>query len=92
MFGRFEFDLYGYTAYGYALAALFLVLLAARRLINSPFGLALRGIRENVRRMPAIGAPSRAQAAQVYTIAATMAGIAGALLAQTTQFVVARLA
>ena len=33
--------------------------LVARRLINSPFGLSLRGIRENARRMPAIGAPSR---------------------------------
>jgi branched-chain amino acid transport system permease protein len=87
LFGLFEFDLYGYTAYGYSLAALFLVFLLSRRLVQSPFGLSLRGIRENQRRMPAIGAPSRARLLKVYTIAAGFAGIAGALLAQTTQTV-----
>ena len=56
LFGLFKFDLYGYTAYAYSLAVLFVVFLGARRLINSPFGLALRGIRENWVRMPAIGA------------------------------------
>ena len=66
---------------------LFLLFLVARRLINSPFGLALRGIRENAMRMPAIGAPSRAHIRKVYTISAVIAGIAGALLAQTTETV-----
>ena len=66
---------------------LFLVFLAARRLINSPFGLALRGIRENPMRMPAIGAPSRAHIRKIYTISAVIAGIAGAVLAQTTSTV-----
>src|SRR2546430_16233316 len=56
----FKFDLYGRTAYAYSLAVLFLLFLAARRIIHSPFGLALRGIRENATRMPAIGAPSHA--------------------------------
>ena len=87
LFGRFDFDLYGYTAYAYALAVLLLVVLVARRVVHSPFGLSLRAIRENERRMPAIGAPSRARLRLVYTIAATIAGIAGGLLAQTTQFV-----
>jgi branched-chain amino acid transport system permease protein len=87
LFGHFDFDLYGYTAYAYALAILLLVILAARRLVHSPFGLSLRAIRENERRMPAIGAPSRARLRAIYTIAATIAGVAGALLAQTTQFV-----
>ncbi len=77
LFGVFQFDLYGTTAYTYSLVVLFLVFLVARRLINSPFGLALRGIRENAIRMPAIGAPSPAHIRKVYTIAATMAGIAG---------------
>jgi branched-chain amino acid transport system permease protein len=56
-----------------------------RRLVNSPFGLALRGIRENWVRMPAIGAASQAHVRLAYTIAATVAGVAGALLTQTTQ-------
>jgi branched-chain amino acid transport system permease protein len=87
LFGLFKFDLYGTTAYAYSLAVLFLLFLAARRLINSPFGLALRGIRENWVRMPAIGASSRAHIRKIYTIAAAMAGVAGAVIAQTTQTV-----
>jgi branched-chain amino acid transport system permease protein len=85
LFGVFKFDLYGRTAYAYSLAALFLVFLGVRRLINSPFGLALRGIRENWVRMPAIGASSRAHIRKAYTIAAAIAGLCGALLAQTTE-------
>jgi branched-chain amino acid transport system permease protein len=87
LFGYFRFDLWGYTAYTYSLAALFLVFLVCRRLIHSPFGLALRGIRENAIRMPAIGAPTRAYIRKIYTLAAVIAGIAGALLAQTTETV-----
>src|SRR6266581_6032463 len=83
----FRFDLYGRTAYAYSLAILFACFLVCRRIIHSPFGLALRGIRENALRMPAIGAPSRAHLRKVYTIAAVIAGVAGALLAQTTETV-----
>ena len=85
MLGHFQFDLYGYVAYAYSLVVLFLLFVFARRLIHSPFGLSLRGIRENYVRMPAIGAPSRAHIRTIYTISAAMAGIAGALLAQTTE-------
>jgi branched-chain amino acid transport system permease protein len=59
----------------------------ARKLVHSPFGLSLKGIRLNVGRMPAIGAPVNARLSAVYTIGAAYAGVAGALLAQTTQFV-----
>jgi branched-chain amino acid transport system permease protein len=83
----FKFDLYGRTAYAYSLAVLFICFLVARRIIHSPFGLALRGIRENATRMPAIGAPNRAHLRKAYTIAAVMAGVGGALLAQTTETV-----
>jgi branched-chain amino acid transport system permease protein len=87
LFGTFKFDIYGTNSYGYSLAVLFLVFLCARRLINSPFGLALRGIRENWTRMPAIGADSRAHIRKIYTISAAMAGVAGAVIAQTTSTV-----
>jgi branched-chain amino acid transport system permease protein len=83
----FKFDMFGRSAYAYSLAILFLCFLVARRIIHSPFGLALRGIRENATRMPAIGAPSRAHLRKAYTIAAVMAGIAGALLTHTTSTV-----
>jgi len=86
LFG-FRFDMFGRTAYAYSLAVLFICFLLARRIIHSPFGLALRGIRENAARMPGIGAPSRAHLRKVYTIAAVMAGIAGALLTHTTSTV-----
>jgi branched-chain amino acid transport system permease protein len=87
LLGRFQFDLYGTTAYGYALVILFLSLLVLRRLVNSPFGLSLRGIRENPRRMPAIGSPMSKRIRTIYTISAAFAGLAGGLLAQTTEFV-----
>ena len=83
----FKFDMFGTTAYAYALAVLFICFLVSRRVIHSPFGLALRGIRENATRMPAIGAPSRAHLRKAYTIAAVIAGIAGAVLTHTTSTV-----
>ena len=87
LLGLFRFDLYGTTAYAYSLAVLFLVFLFVRRLVHSPFGLALRGIRENATRMPALGAPSAAHIRKVFTTSAVIAGVAGALLAQTTSTV-----
>ena len=45
LFEQFPFDLWGRTAYTYSLVVLFLTFLVARRLIHSPFGLSLRGIR-----------------------------------------------
>lgn len=85
--GLFSFDLYGKTAYWYSLTVLFVMFWLARRLVHSPFGLSLRGIRQNVGRMPAIGAPVNGRLVAVYTIGAAYAGVAGGLLTQTTQFV-----
>lgn len=87
LLGLFDFDLYGKTAFFYSFAVLFIVFVLLRRLVNSPFGLSLRGIREGVRRMPAIGADVNRRLVVVFTIGAAIAGIAGGLLAQTTQFV-----
>jgi branched-chain amino acid transport system permease protein len=85
--GVFRFDLAGRTAYGYSLAVAFVAFVLVRRIVHSPFGLSLRAIREGAARMPAIGAPVRRRLVAVFTIAAGLAGIAGGLLAQTTQFV-----
>ncbi|MGG5810633.1 branched-chain amino acid ABC transporter permease [Falsiroseomonas sp. CW058] len=87
LLGLFRFDLYGRTAYLYSLAVLFLLFLLARLLVASPFGLSLRGIRGNARRAAALGVPVKARLAAAYAISAAYAGVAGALLAQTTQFV-----
>ena len=85
--GLFKFDLFGRTAFLYCLAALFIGWWAVRRIIYSPFGAMLTGIRENRARMHAIGAPVYWRMVLIYTISATMAGIAGALLTQVNQFV-----
>ena len=85
--GLFRFDIAGRTAYLYSLAVLFVVFVLLRRLVASPLGLSLRAIRERRERMPALGASVRAREVTVFTVAAGVAGIAGGLLAQTTQFV-----
>lgn len=85
--GWFEFDLYGTTAYGYSLAVLFVLFLFARRVVHSPFGLSLKAIRDNRLRAAAIGVPVARRLVGIYTLSAAYAAIAGALLAQTTQFV-----
>jgi len=85
--GLFAFDLYGKTAYVYCFVVLFVLFYVARRLVHSPFGASLGGIRQNSARMPALGTPVSRRLIAIYTIAAAYAGIAGALLAQTTQFV-----
>ena len=85
--GLFAFDLRGNTAAGYSLTVLFVLFLAARRLVNSHFGLSLSAIRQNRLRAGAIGVPTHLRLIAVYAISAAYAGAAGALLAQTTQFV-----
>ena len=83
--GLFNFDLYGSTAAAYSLIVLFVLFLFARALVHSPFGLALRAIKGNALRARSVGAPVVARLVAIYTIGAAMAGIAGGLLAQTTQ-------
>lgn len=85
--GQFRFDLYGKTSYLYCLAILFVCWWFVRRLVYSPFGASLAGIRENNLRMHAIGAPVYLRMLAVYAISAALAGFAGALLTQTSQFV-----
>lgn len=87
LLGRFEFDIFGTTAYAYSLAVLFIIFVLVRRLVHSPFGLVLMAIKGNPLRTSAAGVPTNRRLVAVYTISASIAGISGALLAQTTQFV-----
>lgn len=84
--GMFRFDLWGQTAYGYALIVLFLLFVIARRIVRSPFGLSLLAIKGNPLRAAAVGIGVNWRLVAIYTIAAIYAGIAGALLTQTTAF------
>jgi branched-chain amino acid transport system permease protein len=87
LLGLFAFDMVGRTSYVYCLAVLFLLFWIARHIVHSPFGLELRGIRQNAPRMPALGVPVNRRLIVIYTMGAAYAGVAGALLTQTTQFV-----
>jgi len=84
--GRFEFDLYGQTAAWYSLTVLLILFVLARRWVHSPWGATLMAVRDNPLRAMAIGIPVHNRLAVVYTVAAALAGAAGALMAQTTGF------
>jgi branched-chain amino acid transport system permease protein len=86
LLGRFEFDLYGQTAAWYSLTVLLLLFALARRWVQSPWGATLMAVRDNPLRAAAIGISVPSRLAVVYTLAAGVAGAAGALLAQTTGF------
>ncbi len=86
LLGSFEFDLMGQTAAWYSLSVLLVLFVLARRLVHAPLGATLKAVRDNRLRAMAIGIPVTARLAVVYTVAAGVAGAAGALLAQTTGF------
>ncbi|WP_099865512.1 branched-chain amino acid ABC transporter permease [Pararhizobium haloflavum] len=85
--GLFEFDLWGRNGYIYSLIVLFVLTMLARRIVHSPFGLSLRAIKSNPVRAAMVAVPSNKRLVTIYTVAAAYAGIAGALLTQTTGFV-----
>jgi len=57
------------------------------RIVNSRFGLVVQGLRSNEQRMQAIGFPAKRYKLVCFVIAGTMCGLAGALLANNTDFV-----
>ena len=87
LLGQFAFDLEGRTAALYALGVLVVGLYVARRVVDSPFGLAVRGIHENRARMAALGTPVFLRLLAMYTLAGALAGAAGAISAQTNAIV-----
>ena len=86
LLGHFDFDLIGQVAAWYSLSVLFLLFVLSRRLVHAPLGATLKAVRDNRLRAMAIGIPVTARLAVVYTVAAGIAGAAGALMAQTTGF------
>ncbi|MGI9372573.1 MAG: branched-chain amino acid ABC transporter permease [Hyphomicrobiales bacterium] len=87
LLGVFEYDLWGHTYYWYAFFVLLICFLIARRIVNSPFGRSLVGIKGNVNRMQAVGTPVHKRLVMIYTISAAMAGIAGGLFAESNAYV-----
>ena len=87
LLGIFRWSVFGQTSYLYVLGWLLILFYVVRRIVGSPFGMALRGIRENPRRMRLVGAPVLRHLVVAYAVASAIAGIAGALSAQTNAFV-----
>jgi branched-chain amino acid transport system permease protein len=83
VFGIFDFDLYGKTAYLYALAVLVVSYFILRKIVESPFGLVSRGIRSDRGRIAALGGNVYWHLLLVFTIGGIFAGFAGALSAQS---------
>ena len=73
----------------YAVSLLMVVgfLWAAGRFVRSEFGMALRAIRDNERRMRAIGFPTFRYRLAAFTLSGGIAGLAGALLVNVDSYV-----
>ncbi len=75
--------LFYYLCFALLLAGIYLVW----RIVNSRFGLVIQGVRSNERRMRAIGFPTLRYKLVCFVIAGAMCGLAGALLANHTNFI-----
>ena len=87
IFGIFEFDLYGQTAFFFGMALLLVVFVLLRFLVRSPFGMLCRGIKQDPLRIRAMGASPKAALIRMYLISGAVAGVGGALNAISTQVV-----
>ncbi|MFY9769088.1 MAG: branched-chain amino acid ABC transporter permease [Xanthobacteraceae bacterium] len=72
-----------YLCFGLLLVSVYLVW----RIVNSRFGMVIQGARSNERRMRAIGFPTFRYQLVCFVIAGAMCGLAGALLANHTDFI-----
>jgi branched-chain amino acid transport system permease protein len=87
LFGWLPFDLENKTAFYYfTLACLLASYVFLRRLLWSPFGRALAGIRVNEHRMRAMGYGSFGYKLGAFTLAGALAGLAGYLYGAQTGF------
>ena len=75
------------TFYYVCLGLLLLSFAFSRRLVKSRFGMVIRGCKENERRMRALGFPVYRYKLTCFVIAGAVAGLAGGLIANQTEFV-----
>ncbi|MBX3521357.1 MAG: branched-chain amino acid ABC transporter permease [Xanthobacteraceae bacterium] len=87
VFGVFPISFRPTNSYIYVLCVLFVLFVVARRIVHSPFGYSLRAIKGNPLRASSIGISTNRRLIAVYALGAAYAGVAGALLAQTTPVV-----
>jgi branched-chain amino acid transport system permease protein len=87
LFGLFEFDLWGRTAYLYGMVLLVIVFVLLRVVVRSPFGLMARGVREDHVRVAAMGVSVHSVLLRMYVLSGAVAGVGGALSAVATQVV-----
>ena len=81
-------DVSGNTAFFYLVLAILLgVLFLSSRLVNSHFGMVIRGSRENEQRMQSIGFATFRYKLVCFVIAGAVAGLAGALLANQSSYI-----
>ena len=73
--------------YYLCLTCLLAIVFLIWRIVNSRFGLVVQGLRSNEQRMQAIGFPAKRYQLVCFVISGTMCGLAGALLANNTDFV-----
>lgn len=87
LFGIFEFDLWGRSAYLFGLALLIVVFAALRLITRSPFGMVCRGLKEDPLRISALGIYAFPVLLKMFVISGAVAGMGGALAAIATQVV-----
>ena len=75
------------TVFYYAIFAMLVALLLVfRRIVDSRFGMVLRGCKSNERRMAALGFPTMRYKLAAYVISALVCVVAGMMLANLTKF------
>lgn len=87
LFGLFEFDLWGRSAYLFGLGLLLIVFAILRFVTRSPFGMVCRGLKEDPLRISALGIYAFPVLLKMFVISGTVAGMGGALAAIATQVV-----
>jgi len=81
-------DLYDDTTFYYVcLISLAVVLFIINRLVNSRFGMVVKGAKSNERRMGALGHPTYRYRLTAYVVSGAICGYAGALLGNFTEFI-----